>query len=207
MTEYKSASAAVAKDGYAGIPGDKMAINPLDMAEAQRILDGLREVREGCAVLRRRLPEVADAMLDLHVPYTPEAELAVALEGVALDLGPLIERLEAGTTATPERLRADWQEARRALAEDEGLAPRLDLERFSEAARRAIYEDVVRSRFDLGPSPLTPDDFELQVVYLFGRWMVVYRKLWEVSDPLAPRPQGLLMVGLDERSKPTYLTV
>jgi hypothetical protein len=207
MTEYKLASAAVAEDGYTDTSGDKMAINPVDMAEAQRILDGLREVWERSVALRRRLPEVTDAMLDLEVPYTPEAELAVALEGVALDLAPLIERLEAGSTATPERLRADWQEARRSLAEDEGLVPRLDLERFSEAARRAIYEDVVRSRVDLGPSPLTPDDFELQVVYLFGRWMVVYRKLWEVSDPLAPPPRVLLMVGLDERSKPTYLTV
>ncbi|MFL6235037.1 MAG: hypothetical protein ACJ76N_18020 [Thermoanaerobaculia bacterium] len=184
-----------------------MAIDRLDLEEARRILDGLREARERSAALRRRLPEVADAMLDLEVPYTPEAELALALEGVALDLAPLIERLEVGSAATPEQLRAEWQEARRSRAEGELLAPRLDLGRFSELARRAIYEDVVRSRFDLGPSPLTPDDFELQVLYLFGRWMVVYRKLWEVSDPLVPSPQGLLMVGLDERSRPTYLTV
>jgi hypothetical protein len=184
-----------------------MAIDRVQMEEAGRILENLREARERSAGLRRRLPEVADAMLDLEVPYTPEAELALALEGVALDLAPLIERLEVGSTATPEKLLAEWQEARRARAEDDTLAPRLDLGRFSELARRAIYEDVVRSRFDLGPSPLRPDDFELQVVYLFGRWMVVYRKLWEVADPLTPPPQGLLMVGLDERSRPTYLTV
>ncbi|PYQ66237.1 MAG: hypothetical protein DMF53_03870 [Acidobacteria bacterium] len=60
----------------------------------------------------------------------------------------------------------------------------------SIAARRAIYEDVVRSRFDLGPSPLTPDDFELQVVYLFDRWLVIYRKLWEASDPWRLRRRG-----------------
>jgi hypothetical protein len=184
-----------------------MAIDRSRMEEAGRILEGLREAWERSAALRRRLPEVADAMLDLEVPYTPEAELALALEGVALDLAPLIERLEVGSTATPEKLLAEWEEARHARAEDEILAPRLNLGRFSELARRAIYEDVVRSRFYLGPSPLRPDDLELQVVYLFGRWMVVYRKLWEVSDPLAPPPQGLLMVGLDERSRPTYLTV
>ena len=182
-------------------------MSSLDMEEMERILASLREVRERSAGLRRRLPDVTDAMLDLETPFTPEAELAVALEGLALDLAPLIERLEVGSTATPEKLLAEWQEARRARAEDDTLAPRLDLGRFSELARRAIYEDVVRSRFDLGPSPLRPDDLELQVVYLFGRWMVVYRKLWEVSDPLAPPPQGLLMVGLDERSRPTYLTV
>jgi hypothetical protein len=207
MPRYKPASATVAKDGYAGISGEKMAIDRLDMEEVERLLSSLREVRERSAVLRRRLPEVTDAMLDLEVPYTPGAELAVALEGVALDLAPLIERLETAAAATPERLRADWEEARRSRAGDEDLMPRLHLERFSEGARRAIYQDVVRSRFDLGPSALTPDDFELQVVYLFGRWLVVYRKLWEVSDPLAPPPQGLLVVGLDERSQPTYLTL
>jgi hypothetical protein len=207
MPRYKPASAAVAKDGYAGISGEKMAIDRLDMEEVEQLLSSLREVRERSAVLRRRLPEATDAMLDLEVPYTPGAELAVALEGVALDLAPLIERLETAAAATPERLRADWEEARRSRAGDEDLMPRLDLERFSEGARQAIYQDVVRSRFDLGPSALTPDDFELQVVYLFGRWLVVYRKLWEVSDPLAPPPQGLLVVGLDERSQPTYLTL
>jgi hypothetical protein len=189
------------------ISGDEMAINSLDMEEMERILDSLREVRERSAGLRRRLPDVADAMLDLEAPFTPEAELAVALEGLALDLAPLIERLETAAAATPERLRADWEAARLSRAEDEGLALRVDLERFSEAARRAIYEDVVRSRFDLGPSPLTPDDFELQVVYLFDRWLVIYRKLWEASDPLAPPPQGLLIVGVDERSRPTYVTL
>ena len=184
-----------------------MAIDRSDMEEVKRLLDGLREIRERSAVLRRRLPEVTDAMLDLEEPYAAGAELAVALEGLALDLAPLIERLETAAAATPERLRAEWEAERRSAAEEEGLRPPLDLETFSEAARRAIYEDVVRSRFDLGPSPLTPDDFELQVVYLFDRWLVIYRKLWEVSDPLAPPPQALLVVGLDERSHPTYLTV
>ncbi len=188
-----------------------MEIQRSKMQEVERILKGLREMRERSAALQRRLPEVTDAMLDLEEPYTLEAELALALEGLALDLPPLIERLESAAAATPERLRAEWEEARRSLA---GAAPAaasglggLDLERFSEAARRAIYEDVARSRFDLGPSPLTPDDFELQVLYLFDRWLVVYRKLWEVSDPLAPPPQGLLVVGVDERSQPTYLTL
>jgi hypothetical protein len=199
--------APLRETGTPDISGEEMAMSAVDMEEVERILDGLREIWERSAGLRRRLPDVTDAMLDLETPFTPEAELAVALEGLALDLAPLIERLETAAAATPERLRADWEAARRSRAEDEGLAPRVDLERFSEAARRAIYEDVVRSRFDLGPSPLTPDDFELQVVYLFDRWLVIYRKLWEASDPLAPPPQGLLVVGVDERSRPTYLTL
>jgi hypothetical protein len=186
-----------------------METQRLDLQEVERILRRLREIRESSMALQRRLPGVTDAMLDLEEPYTPGAELALALEGVALDLAPLIARLESAATATPERLRAEWEEARGSLEETASVAASglegLDLERFSEAARRAIYEDVVRTRFDLGPSPLTPDDFELQVVHLFGRWMVVYRKLWEVSDPLAPPPQGLLVVGLDERSQPAYL--
>jgi hypothetical protein len=172
--------------------------------EAGRIVAGLRGLGERISALRRRLPEVPDAMLEQAAPYSPEAELAVALEGVALDLPPLIQRLEAAAAVTPERLRDDWERSRRdAPAEAAGL----DLRRFSEGARRAIYEDVVRSRFQPGPSAFTPDDFELQVVYLLGRWLVIYRKLWEAADPGSPSPRELLVVGTNERSEPTYLAV
>src|SRR5436305_13339074 len=107
-----------------------MAMSSLDMEEMERILASLREVRERSAGLRRRLPDVADAMLDLAAPFTPEAELAVALEGLALDLAPLIERLEPAAAATPERLRADREAARRSRPEDGRLALRVGVRRF-----------------------------------------------------------------------------
>jgi hypothetical protein len=172
--------------------------------EAGHIAAGLRGLGERISALRLRLPEIPDAMLEQAAPYSPEAELAVALEGVALDLPPLIQRLEAAVAATPERLRADWESARR---DAPAGAARLDLRRFSEGARRAIYEDVVRSRFQPGPSAFTPDDFELQVLYLLDRWLVVYRKLWETTDPDSPSPRELLVVSTNELSEPVYLAV
>jgi hypothetical protein len=172
--------------------------------EAGQLAAGLRGLRERVSALRRRLPEIPDGMLEQAEPYSAEAELAVALEGVALDLAPLIQRLEEAAAVTPERLRADWESGRR---DGPAGAPRVDLRGFSEGARRAIYEDVVRSRFQPGPSALTPDDFELQVMYLLGRWLVVYRKLAEAATPGSPSPQELLVVGTNERSEPVYLAV
>jgi hypothetical protein len=172
--------------------------------EVERLVIDLRGLRERASALRRRLPEIPDEMLEQAEPYSVEAELAVALEGVALDLAPLIQRLEVAAAVTPERLRADWERARRDVPAG---APQVDLRRFSEGARRAIYEDVVRSRFQPGPSAFTPDDFELQVMYLLGRWLVVYRKLSEVATPGSASPQELLVVGTNERSEPVYLAV
>ncbi|HEY0511126.1 MAG TPA: hypothetical protein VGH73_04440 [Thermoanaerobaculia bacterium] len=178
--------------------------------EAQQLLVGLRDLRERTVALRRRLPEVPAAMTELAEPYTPAADLAVALEGLALDLGPLIERLETAAAVTPERLRREWRRARRPLPAGDlpGRQGRgLDLQRFSEAARRAIYDDVVRSRFQPPASARTVDDFELQVVYLFGRWLVLYRKLWDAAEPAAASAQELLVVGLNERREPVYHAV
>jgi hypothetical protein len=172
--------------------------------ETGQLMADLRGLRERVSALRRRLPEIPDEMLEQAEPYSAEAELTVALEGVALDLAPLIQRLEAAAAVTPERLRADWERARQDVPAG---GPQVDLRRFSEGARRAIYEDVVRSRFQPGPSALAPDDFELQVMYLLGRWLVVYRKLSEVSTPGLPSPQELLVVGTNERSEPVYLAV
>jgi hypothetical protein len=185
--------------------------NETVLREAGQIANDLSEIRERIAALRKRLPELTEEMTELIEPYTPEAELAVALEGAALDLGPWIERLEEAMAATPERLREDWERARRPLPP--GGLPReaapspLDLERFSEGTRRAIYEDAVRSRFRPGPSSPTPDDFELQVVYFYGRWMVIYRKLGEIPPPGSDIPRELLIVGLNERREPTYVAV
>jgi len=172
--------------------------------EAGELAAGLRGLRERVSALRRRLPEIPDKMLEQAEPYSAEAELAVALEGVELDLAPLIQRLEAAAAVTPERLRADWERGRQ---DRPAAAPRVDLHRFSEGARRTIYEDVVRSRFQPGSAALTPDDVELQVLYLLGRWLVAYRKLPEVSTPGSPSPRELLVVGTNERSEPVYLAV
>jgi hypothetical protein len=176
--------------------------------EAGQLVVDLRALRERVSALRRRLPEIPDEMLEQAEPYSAEAELTVALEGAALDLGPLIQRLEEAVAVTPERLRADWERGRQ---EGPAAAPQVDLRRFSEGARRTIYEDVVRSRFQPGssaaPSELVPDDLELQVMYLLGRWLVVYRKLSEVPTPGSLSPQELLVVGTNERSEPVYLAV
>jgi hypothetical protein len=213
---YKTASAAVLGYGDAVMLEKNMPEENMESKaarEAGQLLAGLHDLRERAAALRRRLPEIPAAMTELAEPYTPEADLAVALEGVALDLEPLIERMEAASAATPDRLREEWERARQPLpAGDlpERRRPRLDLERFSEAARRAIYDDVVRSRFQPDPSPRTADDFELQVVYLFGRWLVIYRNLLEAAETAAssaPPAQELFVVGLDERREPTYLAV
>ena len=172
--------------------------------EAGELAAGLRGLRERVSALRRRLPGIPDEMLEQAEPYSAEAELAVALEGVALDLAPLIQRLEEAVAVTPERLRADWELGRQ---DGPAGAPRVDLRGFSEGARRTIYEDVVRSRFQPGASAFTPDDFELQVLYLLGRWLVVYRKLSEAATPGLPSPRELLVVGTNERSEPVYLAV
>jgi hypothetical protein len=172
--------------------------------EARQLVADLRGLQERVSALRRRRPEIPDEMLEQAEPYSAAAELAVALEGVALDLGPLIQRLEEATAVTPERLRADWERGRQ---DGPAEGPQVDLRRFSEGARRTIYEDVVRSRFQPGSSAFTPDDLELQVLYLLGRWLVVYRKLSEIQTPGLPSPQELLVVGTNERSEPVYLAV
>jgi hypothetical protein len=212
MPEYKTASAAVLGYGDTGTSEENMASKGMEEAgeEARQLLADLRDLRERAAALRRRLPEIPAAMTELAEPFTPEADLSVALEGIALDLGPLIERLEGASAATPDRLREEWERARQPLPAGDlpgRRRPRLDLERFSEAARRAIYDDVVRSRFQPYPSPQMVDDFELQVVYLFGRWLVIYRKLMEAAEPAAPSAPELLVVGLNERREPTYLAI
>lgn len=179
-------------------------------AESGRIVGHLHDLRQSIMALRRRLPEVPEAMTELAEPYTAEVELAVALEAIALDLGPLIQRLEEARAVTPERLRADWERAKQPLPAGDLPAPTrppLHLETFSDAARRAIYEDVVKRRFQPAPSSLSPDDFELQVLYLFGRWMVVYRKLWDVAAPERVFPQEVLMVSMNERREPVYVAV
>ena len=86
--------------------------------------------------------------------------------------------------------------------------PKIDSSRFSEEDRRAIYEDFLLNRFAQLPSNLSPDDFELQVLHLFGRWMVTYRKLWDEHDEAAgPASRELLIVGSGEGLEPVYTPV
>jgi hypothetical protein len=58
----------------------------------------------------------------------------------------------------------------------------LDLDRFSEALRRWLYERVVQIQFDPADAtvPYGPDDAGLQVVCFGGRWFA----LW--TDPEQP---------------------
>jgi hypothetical protein len=171
----------------------------------ERIVEDLRTLRDRIVELRRRLSEVPEGALQLREPYSLEAELAVALECALVDdLEPAIRRLETALAVTPAQLAADWERARQPLPRER---PRLDLGRFSESARRAIYEDVLATRFAPLPSSLTPDDFELQVLYLFGRWLVTYRTLREASGPPVEKPLGVLVVGTDEREEPLYTAV
>jgi len=84
---------------------------------------------------------------------------------------------------------------------------RLDLTTFSEATRRAIYEQVVADNFTTqfveGQwwDPLyEPDQAEMQVLYLYGRRLVTWRKLEE--SPNAPEQEWreLLLVQPDPKS-------
>lgn len=171
--------------------------------EAERIAGSLKELREEIIKLRQRLPETPDAMLRLAQAYNLEAELLAALEIVVHDdLDSAIRRLEAVAAATPESLRQDWERALQPLPEPR---PKIDPLRFSEEDRRAIYEDFLANRFAQLPGHLSPDDFELQVLHLFGRWMVTYRRLWGTHVGTADSaPRELLIVGTGDSQEPVY---
>jgi len=171
--------------------------------EAERIAGSLKELRVEIIKLRQRLPETPDSMLRLEQPYNLEAELLAALEVVVHDdIDNAIRRLEAVAAATPESLRRDWERALQPLPEPR---PKIDPLRFSEEDRRAIYEDFLAHRFAQLPGHLSPDDFELQVLHLFGRWMVTYRRLWETHAGTAEPPtRELLVVGAGDSQEPVY---
>jgi hypothetical protein len=104
---YKTASAAVLGYGDAVMLEENMESKGMEGQDATReagqLLAGLHDLRERAAALRRRLPEIPAAMTELTEPYTPEADLAVALEGVALDLEPLIARSGSGPGSRSRR--------------------------------------------------------------------------------------------------------
>ena len=70
----------------------------------------------------------------------------------------------------------------------------LDLSRYSEGIRRALYDAIAREHFAPRPvPPIETEDFietrtaeqaELTVLYLLGRWFA----FWRMADPL-PEPR------------------
>lgn len=65
----------------------------------------------------------------------------------------------------------------------------LDLTRYAEHTRRELYDRLVRIQF--GPKPpdpedpplsYTPDEAELTVFYVFGRWFATWKVLEEPVD-------------------------
>jgi hypothetical protein len=51
---------------------------------------------------------------------------------------------------------------------------RLDLDRYSEALRRWLYDRVAQIQFGPPDSTLTPDEAALQVLCVLGRWFAVW---------------------------------
>jgi hypothetical protein len=77
----------------------------------------------------------------------------------------------------------------------------LDLSRYTEATRRDLYDRLVAIQFT-APDPATvedpedawtptqtPDEAELMVVYLFGRWFAHWRELAVPGHPGLTRPE------------------
>jgi hypothetical protein len=54
---------------------------------------------------------------------------------------------------------------------------RLDLDRYSEALRRWLYDRVVQIQFSPPDSTLTPDEAALQILCILGRWFAIWTDL------------------------------
>jgi hypothetical protein len=73
--------------------------------------------------------------------------------------------------------------------------PPLDLSRYTEDTRAALYNAVVAIHWEFTPEhpedstpDYSPDEAGLQVVYILGRWFAVWRMLEEPEDiPLSQR--------------------
>jgi hypothetical protein len=57
---------------------------------------------------------------------------------------------------------------------------RLDLDRYSEALRRWLYDRVVQIQFSPADSTFTPDEASLQILCILGRWFAIW------TDPGQP---------------------
>lgn len=93
-----------------------------------------------------------------------------------------------------------------------------DLSRFSESIRRRLYDRIVEIQFpppdpsepvapeDLHRVAYQPDEAQLQVVFLFGRWFAFWRDLEEPDH----RPERLRveLVRIEvSREKPADITL
>jgi hypothetical protein len=63
---------------------------------------------------------------------------------------------------------------------DESQSAPLNLDRFSEALRRRLYERVVQIQFSAADSR-RPDEAALQILCIYGRWFAFW------TDPEEPR--------------------
>jgi hypothetical protein len=89
----------------------------------------------------------------------------------------------------------------------QGTAPAptaLDLTIYSDVTRRAIYHSVVEQSFsrlliegEWCDPPGTADEAELQVLFLFGRWLATYRNLEAPEDAPENERRELLLVEPD----------
>jgi hypothetical protein len=59
------------------------------------------------------------------------------------------------------------------------MPPELDLTRFAESTRRALYDRIAEIQFAKGEDAHAPDDSGLQVVYFAGRWFATWTDLEE----------------------------
>jgi hypothetical protein len=84
----------------------------------------------------------------------------------------------------------------------------LDLTLYSEATRRALYDLAVAEYFTarqeedgevLEPPPYTPEQAGLEVLFLYGRWLVTWWKLEEPAEAPEGERRELLLIEPDPR--------
>lgn len=75
-------------------------------------------------------------------------------------------------------------------------SPELDLTRFSESTRRALYDWIVRIQFGGGGEARAPDDSGLQVVFFAGRWFATWNDLEEPLWRPLPLRMRIARVGM-----------
>jgi hypothetical protein len=77
----------------------------------------------------------------------------------------------------------------------------LDLSRFIEATRRAVYDAVVSIHFadPDHPAPYSPEEAGLLVFYVFGRWFATWLRLDEPAELPEHKRRELLRIQPDPR--------
>ncbi len=72
---------------------------------------------------------------------------------------------------------------------------RLNLDRYSEALRRWLYDRVVQIQFGPSDSALTADEAALQVFCVLGRWFAIWTDLEQ--PPAVPERLRLQVVRIE----------